>query len=50
MREYAHLTKGETVPDKEIRIGLRVITQRSASNSLHFYVCTYGQYTRRGIG
>ncbi|KAL5115261.1 lysyl-tRNA synthetase [Pleosporales sp. CAS-2024a] len=39
LRDYAHLKKGETEPDKEIRMGLRVITQRSASSSLHFYVC-----------
>lgn len=39
LRDYAHLKKGETEPDKEVRIGLRVITQRSASSSLHFYVC-----------
>ncbi|KAH7392287.1 hypothetical protein DE146DRAFT_662159 [Phaeosphaeria sp. MPI-PUGE-AT-0046c] len=39
VRDYSHLKKGETEPDKEIRIGLRVITQRSASNALHFYVC-----------
>jgi lysyl-tRNA synthetase class 2 len=39
VRDFSHLKKGETEPDKEIRIGLRVITQRSASNSLHFYVC-----------
>lgn len=41
VHEFAHLTKGETVPDKEIRMGLRVITQRSASSTLHFYVCAY---------
>lgn len=41
LKDYAHLQKGETEPEKEVRIGLRVITQRSASNSLHFYVCTY---------
>lgn len=41
VRDYSHLKKGETEPDKEIRIGLRVMTQRSASNALHFYVCTY---------
>jgi lysyl-tRNA synthetase class 2 len=41
VRDYSHLQKGETEPDKEIRIGLRVITQRSASNALHFYVCMY---------
>ncbi|KAI8938601.1 Protein kinase, variant 2 [Plenodomus lindquistii] len=39
VRDYSHLKKGETEPDKEIRMGLRVITQRSASSSLHFYVC-----------
>ncbi|CAN9243483.1 unnamed protein product [Alternaria alternata] len=39
VRDYSHLKKGETEPDKEIRIGLRVMTQRSASNALHFYVC-----------
>ncbi|OAK99346.1 lysyl-tRNA synthetase [Phaeosphaeriaceae sp. SRC1lsM3a] len=39
VRDYSHLKKGETEPEKEIRIGLRVITQRSASNALHFYVC-----------
>ncbi|KAH3920210.1 lysyl--tRNA (Lys) ligase [Parastagonospora nodorum] len=39
VRDFSHLQKGETEPDKEIRIGLRVITQRSASNALHFYVC-----------
>jgi lysyl-tRNA synthetase class 2 len=41
IRDYAHLKKGETEPDKEIRMGLRVMTQRSASNALHFYVCTH---------
>jgi len=41
VRDFSHLQKGETEPDKEIRIGLRVITQRSASNALHFYVCAY---------
>lgn len=41
VRDYAHLKKGETEPDKEIRMGLRVMTKRSASSSLHFYVCTY---------
>jgi lysyl-tRNA synthetase class 2 len=41
IRDYAHLKKGETEPDKEIRMGLRVMTQRSASSSLHFYVCMY---------
>jgi lysyl-tRNA synthetase class 2 len=40
VRDFSHLKKGETEPDKEIRIGLRVMTQRSASNALHFYVCT----------
>lgn len=44
VRDYSHLKKGETEPDKEIRIGLRVMTQRSASNALHFYVCTYTGY------
>ncbi len=44
IRDYSHLKKGETEPDKEIRIGLRVMTQRSASNALHFYVCTYTTY------
>ena len=44
VRDYSHLKKGETEPDKEIRIGLRVMTQRSASNALHFYVCTYTEY------
>ncbi|KAF1939876.1 lysyl-tRNA synthetase [Clathrospora elynae] len=39
LRDYAHLAKGETEPDKEIRIGLRVMAQRSASSALHFYVC-----------
>jgi lysyl-tRNA synthetase class 2 len=39
VRDFGHLKKGETEPDKEVRIGLRVITQRSASNALHFYVC-----------
>ncbi|KAF1919297.1 hypothetical protein BDU57DRAFT_469197 [Ampelomyces quisqualis] len=39
VRDFAHLTKGETEPGKEIRMGLRVMTQRSASSSLHFYVC-----------
>jgi lysyl-tRNA synthetase class 2 len=39
LRDYGHLKKGETEPDKEIRMGLRVMTQRSASSSLHFYVC-----------
>jgi lysyl-tRNA synthetase, class II len=42
VRDYSHLKKGDTEPEKEIRMGLRVITQRSASSSLHFYVCKYG--------
>lgn len=33
------LKKGETLPDKEIRIGARIITQRVSSNALRFYVC-----------
>lgn len=41
IRDYSHLKKGETEPDKEVRLGLRVITQRSASSSLHFYVCMW---------
>lgn len=41
VRDYSHLKKGETLPEKEIRMGLRVMTQRSASNALHFYVCMY---------
>jgi hypothetical protein len=41
VRDYSHLKKGETEPEKEIRMGLRVMTKRSASSALHFYVCTY---------
>lgn len=50
VRDFSHLKKGETEPDKEIRIGLRVITQRSASNALHFYVCTYRVAWKSGRG
>ena len=39
VRDYSHLTKGDTQPEKEVRIGLRVMTIRSASSSLRFYVC-----------
>ncbi|KAF5848434.1 hypothetical protein GGP41_005871 [Bipolaris sorokiniana] len=39
VRDYSHLKKGETEPEKEIRMGLRVMTKRSASSALHFYVC-----------
>ncbi|CAO2652253.1 Nn.00g005360.m01.CDS01 [Neocucurbitaria sp. VM-36] len=39
VRDFSHLTKGQTEPEKEIRMGLRVMTKRSASSSLHFYVC-----------
>lgn len=49
VRDYSHLKKGETEPDKEIRIGLRVMTQRSASNALHFYVCAYIGYNNTFI-
>lgn len=41
VRDYSHLKKGETEPEKEIRMGLRVMTKRSASSALHFYVCMY---------
>lgn len=44
VRDFSHLKKGETEPDKEIRMGVRVITQRSASSSLHFYVCAYTEW------
>ncbi|KAJ4375802.1 lysyl-tRNA synthetase [Neocucurbitaria cava] len=37
--KYAGLTKGQTEPDTQVRIGLRVIARRSQSGSLHFYVC-----------
>jgi lysyl-tRNA synthetase class 2 len=40
VKDYAHLKRGEEEPEKEIRMGLRVMSQRSASSSLHFYVCT----------
>ncbi|KAH7118768.1 lysyl-tRNA synthetase [Dendryphion nanum] len=33
------LKKGETLPDKEIRVGVRIMTQRVSSNALRFYVC-----------
>ncbi|PSN67628.1 lysyl-tRNA synthetase [Corynespora cassiicola Philippines] len=39
IKDFSHLTRGESLPDKEIRIGARIITQRSSSNALHFYVC-----------
>jgi lysyl-tRNA synthetase class 2 len=37
--KYSHLKSGETLPDVEIRIGLRVMTMRSAGTSLRFYDC-----------
>lgn len=44
VRDFTRLQKGETEPDKEIRMGLRVMTQRSASSALHFYVCMWKQH------
>jgi lysyl-tRNA synthetase class 2 len=31
VREFEHLKKGETLPDKEIRVGVRIMTKREAS-------------------
>jgi lysyl-tRNA synthetase class 2 len=39
VRDFSHLKKGETEPEKEIRIGLRVMAQRISSSALRFYVC-----------
>jgi lysyl-tRNA synthetase class 2 len=39
VRDFSHLKKGETEPEKEIRMGLRVMAIRSSSASLRFYVC-----------
>ncbi|KAF2640139.1 lysyl-tRNA synthetase [Massarina eburnea CBS 473.64] len=38
VKEYSSLEKGQTIEDKEIRIGVRIITKREAGNSLKFYV------------
>jgi lysyl-tRNA synthetase class 2 len=31
VKEFEHLKKGETLPDKEIRVGVRIMTKREAS-------------------
>ncbi|KAF2793298.1 lysyl-tRNA synthetase [Melanomma pulvis-pyrius CBS 109.77] len=38
VKEYEHLKKGETIPDKEIRVGVRIMTKRESGNALKFYV------------
>ncbi|PVH94702.1 lysyl-tRNA synthetase [Periconia macrospinosa] len=38
VKEYSSLEKGQTLEDKEIRVGVRIITKREAGNSLKFYV------------
>ena len=30
IKEYEHLKKGETLPDKEIRVGVRIMAKREA--------------------
>ncbi|KAF2000500.1 lysyl-tRNA synthetase [Amniculicola lignicola CBS 123094] len=37
IKEFEHLKKGETLPEKEIRIGMRIITKRASGNALRFY-------------
>ncbi|KAF2478210.1 lysyl-tRNA synthetase [Lindgomyces ingoldianus] len=39
IKEYEHLKKGETLPEKEIRVGVRIITKRASGNALRFYDC-----------
>ncbi|KAF2195790.1 lysyl-tRNA synthetase [Zopfia rhizophila CBS 207.26] len=39
IKEFEHLKKGETLPEKEIRVGVRIITKRASGNALRFYDC-----------
>ncbi|KAF2659536.1 lysyl-tRNA synthetase [Lophiostoma macrostomum CBS 122681] len=39
VKDFSHLKKGEVLPEKEIRVGVRILTQRVSSNALRFYVC-----------
>ncbi|KAF2711295.1 lysyl-tRNA synthetase [Pleomassaria siparia CBS 279.74] len=38
VKDYEHLKKGETLPEKEIRVGVRIMTKRESGNALKFYV------------
>ncbi|ORX94746.1 putative Lysyl-tRNA synthetase, cytoplasmic [Clohesyomyces aquaticus] len=37
VKEFEHLKKGETLPEKEIRVGVRIMTKRASGNALRFY-------------
>ncbi|KAF2201681.1 lysyl-tRNA synthetase [Delitschia confertaspora ATCC 74209] len=39
VNDFKHLKTGETLPEKEIRVGVRIMTKRASGNALRFYDC-----------
>ncbi|KAF2729830.1 putative Lysyl-tRNA synthetase [Polyplosphaeria fusca] len=42
LAQYAHLKKGETLPEVEVRVRVRIMAQRASGSALRFYTCRAG--------